>query len=196
MLKLLLILVFVTTGCLAPLAIQETGRTLGEGYSEIVGGIGSPGHVLKFNYGVTENLDLGIQWESINLGLRAKYAFLNNPVAGWSVAGALAAGSVSLGNYYMADVIGSHLSGDWEPYAALRISRTICRETFEEKEKKSSDLLNIISCDKKFYDRGQLTIGSKYWLSGQWFLALELGTLFSASEEPLTVGSTSVGYKF
>jgi hypothetical protein len=187
---------FLLSGCIPPLAVHETGRTLGESHSEIVGGIGNLGHLIKFNYGVTDNLDLGVQWETFNFGIRAKYAFVNNPVSGWAFAGAMGTGSVQDGNYYLGDLITSYLSGDWEPYGAMRLSRTICKETFEDRAKKNSSEFILIACDKKFYDRLQLTVGSKWWFSAQWFWALEVGALLENSKEPGLIVSTSLGYKF
>lgn len=75
---------------MGPLVSHETARTLGHGNKKLLGGFGSGGFVVKFNYGARDNLDLGVQLENCSLGLRAKYSLLNSS-HGWSyvVAGGL-----------------------------------------------------------------------------------------------------------
>ena len=193
--KKIVSVLFFFAGCIPPMAGHETGRTLGESQSELIGGLGAFGHVIKYNYGVTDYLDLGIHWETFSLGLRAKYSFINTPISGWSLAGALGAGSVSHGRYITGDVIGSYLSGDWEPYGFIRRSRVICNEVAAKDSKK---LLHdfLVACEKKHYDRVQFTLGSKYWFSAKWFLSLETGRVFENSIAPVSILSTSFGYKF
>ena len=72
------LLVFSLSGCaVGPLVSHETARTVGSSNSEIVGGYGQAGYVLKWNHGFGENFDLGFQYESLSVGFRAKYAFVN-----------------------------------------------------------------------------------------------------------------------
>ncbi|MEI8025962.1 MAG: hypothetical protein WCI18_06415 [Pseudomonadota bacterium] len=192
---ILLAIFFLATSCLPPMASHETARTLGPGNQEIIGGFGVCGHVLKWNVGITQDLDVGVQWETFNLGLRAKYAFINNSQSGFSLATALGGGNVNSGTYYYGDLMGSYLAGDWEPYGTIRASHTTC-DSVQDDTKKGKELDNLFKCERKTYDRIQLVLGTKYWLNEKWFLSLEGGRVFAAAEEFPTIIETSVGRKF
>jgi len=188
---------FLTTSCIPPLASHETARTLGSGNQEIQGGLGVYGHVLKWNFGLTQDLDVGIQWETFNLGLRAKYAFIHNAQRGFSLATAVGGGNVTNGTYYYGDLIVSYLAGDWEPYGTIRASHINC-DSVVDHTKTNPDFADLFKCDRRTYDRIQLILGTKYWLNEQWFLTLEGGKVFAAGVDnsfPTVIGS-SIGRKF
>ena len=89
-----LFLIFILSGCaVGPLAIHETARTVGKSNHELVAGYGIAGYVFKWNIGLSENWDIGLHWESLSIGLRAKYAFLQNSEKGWSLATAAGTGA-------------------------------------------------------------------------------------------------------
>ena len=111
--------VFLTSCAVGPLVIHETARTVGNSNHELIAGGGQAGFIAKWNYGLSENLDIGLHWESLSLGVRAKYAF-ENKEAGWSFATALGTGGSVGGSHYYADFIASHKHGAWEPYMTLR----------------------------------------------------------------------------
>ena len=65
------------TACVGPLVSDESARTVGYHRSEVVGGIGQAGEVVKYTFGLGDKLDVGAQWESLSIGLRLKYALLD-----------------------------------------------------------------------------------------------------------------------
>lgn len=123
-LKPLLFLFFLNLSACAvgPLVSHETARTVGDGKTELVAAYGSPGLALKATHGMSENFDLGIHIESLNRGLRAKYAILNAS-QGLSVAGAFGYGLSFGGRYMTEDITVSYLNHEWEPYGTLRLSQ-------------------------------------------------------------------------
>src|SRR4051794_11386575 len=100
--RLSLFLIFgLLGGCaVGPLVSHETARTVGKGHNELVAGYGIAGYALKWNLGLDDSLDVGIHWESLSLGARAKYAFINGREHGWSLASALGAGLSIGGKHY------------------------------------------------------------------------------------------------
>ena len=187
---------FLFASCISPLASHETARTLGEGNQEVIGGLGVFGHVLKWNMGITEDLDVGVQWETFNLGLRAKYAFINSKQSGFSLATALGGGNVNNGTYYYGDLMTSYLTGDWEPYGTIRASHTTCNARQDKSKEGKEHIGEVFKCDRRTYDRIQLTIGAKYWLNDKWFLTLEGGRVFATREAFPTIAGMSIGRKF
>ena len=106
---MLLLLVSFTASCaVGPLVFHETARAVGFTNHELIGGAGQAGLVFKWNYGLTENLDLGIQFESLSLGLRAKYAFIKSGENGFSLASSAGTGFSVGGSHYYGDLIGSY----------------------------------------------------------------------------------------
>lgn len=72
---LLMLTTTVLSGCaVGPLVSHETARTVGTTNHELMAGYGQAGYVIKWNYGLNENLDVGLHWESLSIGVRAKYA--------------------------------------------------------------------------------------------------------------------------
>ncbi len=113
---------FLLSGCaIGPLVSHETARTVGKSNHELIGGYGSAGYVLKWNVGLTENLDFGVHWEFLSIGIRAKYALVNGNNNGLSLAIAGGIGESIGGSHYYGDLMASYLSGKWEPYGTLRV---------------------------------------------------------------------------
>jgi hypothetical protein len=189
----LALLIFVSTlfsGCaFGPLVTHETARTVGYHNNDIIVGYGVPGYVVKWSFGLLEDLDLGVQFESLSVGARLKYSFINNQKGGWSLATALGAGSSVGGNHYYGDVMGSYLSGSWEPYSTLRIVH-IKTDPTEFRSKDTNGLsFTVNSFD---YDYGQFFLGTRYWISEHWIFSIEASTLFSITSG-LKVGSNIMG---
>jgi hypothetical protein len=185
------------SGCaVGPLVSHETARTVGDSNHELIGGYGMAGYVVKWDYGLTKNLDLGLHWESLSIGLRAKYAFINNR-EGWSFATALGAGASVGGSHYYGDIIGSYLAGSWEPYGTLRLVH-VKTDPLEFKDKDTGEIdFTVPSAE---YDYGQFILGTRYWISAHWLLSLEASSLFAVSSG-LKIGSGvlvggSFGYRF
>jgi hypothetical protein len=191
------VVVATLSGCaVGPLVSHETARTVGNSNHELIGGYGMAGYVVKWNYGLTKNLDLGLHWESLSIGLRAKYAFINNR-EGWSFATALGAGSSIGGSHYYGDIIGSYLAGPWEPYGTVRLVH-VKTDPLEFKDKDTGDIaFTVPSAD---YDYGQFILGTRYWISAHWLFSLEASSLFAVSSG-LKIGNGvlvggSFGYRF
>ncbi|MBX3040395.1 MAG: hypothetical protein KF789_06770 [Bdellovibrionaceae bacterium] len=186
------------SGCaIGPLVSHETARTVGRSRHEFVGGFGTAGFVAKWNYGLTENLDMGLHWESLSVGLRAKYAFLNRD-KGWSFATALGTGSsIGAGTYYSGDLMASYLSGSWEPYGTLRFVH-VKNDPVDFKDKDTGQI--EFTVPKSQYDYGQVILGNRYWFSSHWLLSLEVSSPYAISSG-LKIGndiltSGALGYRF
>ena len=185
------------SGCvIGPLVSHETARTVGESKHELMGGYGRAGYILKWNFGVAENLDFGLHWESLSIGVRAKYAFFNHE-AGWSLAAALGTGTSIGGSHYYGDVIGSYLQGPWEPYGTLRVVH-VKNDPMEFKDTNTGQVAFTIPGSQ--YDYGQFILGTRYWMTPHWLFSLEASSLFAISSG-LGIGSNllvggSFGYRF
>lgn len=194
----LLSVILSTSGCaIGPLVLHESARTVGNSNSEIIGGYGQAGGVFKWNYGLTDNLDIGVHWESLSLGVRAKYAFINSKSSGWSMASAIGTGRSFGGSHYYADLILSHFSGSWEPYSALRFVH-VKNDPLEFKNKDTGAVDFTIKGSE--YDYGQIILGSRYWFDKSWLFSLEASTFTTLSSEfivdtGLIVGG-AFGYRF
>lgn len=188
-------LIFLSGCAIGPIVSHETARTVGDSNHELAGGYGMAGLAFKWNYGLTENLDLGFHYESLSMGVRAKYAFINNPT-GWSLASALGAGSSLGGSHYYADLIASYLVGSFEPYGTLRlVDVTSDPLEFQDTNTGSADF-TIASYR---YQYGQFLLGTRYWLNENWYLSAEATNLFSVSSvsfgNALLFGA-ALGYRF
>jgi hypothetical protein len=192
----LLFIIFLSGCAVGPLVSHETARTVGNSNHEFVGGYGQAGYVLKWNYGLTENLDLGLHWESLSIGIRAKYSFINN-TSGWSIASAIGTGSSIGGSHYYGDIIGSYLTGDWEPYGTVRFVH-VKNDPLEFKNQ-DTGLANF-TIDSIEYDYGQFILGTRYWFTKHWLLSLETSSLFTISSGFNSANSifagASFGYRF
>lgn len=188
-------LVAVTTlsGCaVGPLVSHETARTVGDSNSELIGGYGQAGYVFKWNYGLTENLDFGLHWESLSIGLRAKYAFINND-NGWSFASALGTGVSVGGNHYYGDIIGSYLVDSWEPYGTLRFVH-VNNDPVEFKDEDTGQADFTIPGSQ--YQYGQFILGTRYWFNPHWLLSLEASSLFALTSGLKFGGNVLIGAAF
>lgn len=196
------ILIFLASlflsGCVVgPLVVHETARTVGEGDSDLIGGYGTGGYVIKWNYGLLNDLDIGLQWESLSLGVRAKYAFINRRESGWSLAAAAGIGTSVGGNHYYGDLIGSYLHKAFEPYGTVRIVH-VKTDPLEFKDKDTGNV--DFTIDRYEYDYGQLILGTRFWFDKHWLLSVEASSLFSVSGgvkvgNGLLVGA-AFGYRF
>lgn len=189
---------FFTTSCaFGPLVVHETARTIGNSQHELILGAGRAGYLFKWNYGLRDDVDLGIQFETLSLGVRLKYAWINQNEKGFSLATAAGAGFSIGGSHYYADIIGSYLISVWEPYAAVRIVH-VTNDPMEFK-KKGSGLFDF-RIDESQYNYGQFILGTRLWLSKSWLFSAEVSNIFSLSPSfangiPVIV-SAGLGYKF
>jgi len=175
-------------GCsIGPLYLHETASTVGKSKMDIATGYGDAGPVLKLNYGLTENLDIGYATEVYSTGIRAKYAFINGKEGEPSLATAAGAGVSPDGNHYYVDLIGGYQHGDWEPYGSLRYVRV----NFDATTYDSG--FGDFKVDKSHSSYGQYFLGLRYWVTQRWFLSLEASQL---SFNPHAIAGAAVGYRY
>lgn len=184
------------SACVGPTVLHETARTVGQNHAEFDGGLGSTGYVFKLNYGVTENFDIGVHWESLNMGVRAKYAFINGKDHEMSLAGAAGIGTTFGGTAYYGDVIASYLNGSWEPYGAFRyVHVSVNRQDFIDHDTGHVDF----TFPGLEYSYEEIMIGSRFWLNKHWLFSLEAGSLIALGD--LNIGNNLLvsgvfGYHF
>ncbi|MBK7844059.1 MAG: hypothetical protein IPJ71_10245 [Bdellovibrionales bacterium] len=189
---------YLCCGCaVGPLVSHETARTVGQSHHELIGGFGQAGYVLKWNYGLTDRLDWGLQWESLSIGIRGKYAVINGKDDGLSLALALGTGASVGGSHVYGDIIASYLAGSWEPYSTIRVVH-VTNDPVELSEKDTGKILFAVS--KSEYVYGQVFLGTRYWFNPRWLLSLEGSSLFSLSsgfeiENNLILGA-ALGYRY
>ena len=166
------------SSCVGPLVLHETARTVGSGHNEFLGGFGRAGIALKWNYGITDRLDFGLQFESLSTGLRLKYAWYDNQEQGWSFASAVGLGTSIGGKNYYLDTIVSHLHKRWEPYGAFRFVHV----NIDSIEARNRDTGDVSFTTPNFdFDYGQFMVGTRYWMTPTWLLSLEISDLVAFS---------------
>jgi hypothetical protein len=191
------LLIVLISGCaVGPLVNHETARTVGESKNEFTAGYGQAGYLIKWNYGFNKDLDVGLHLETLSVGVRAKYAFINAK-EGFSLAAALGTGSSIGGSHYYGDLIGSYLVNSFEPYSTLRIVH-VKNDPVELKGQSSGQL--VLAIDKTEYNYGQIILGSRFWFTPQWFLSLE-ASYFLAITSGVKIGDSALinaatGFKF
>lgn len=188
---------FLQTACVGPLVSQETAQTVGYHRHEIVGGGGQAGALVKYNFGLGENLDVGAQWESLSIGLRMKYALLNEHEEGFSLALAGGLGSSIGGSHYYGDLMASYLTGRMEPYGTFRMVH-VKIDPVEFKDSNSGQ--TVFTVDLGDYSYAEAILGTRIWLTRHWLLSFEAATLMSMTSGLSFTNSLIVdgafGYRF
>lgn len=177
--------------CVGPVYVQETARTVGKGNVELLGGYGNGGYVVKANLGLSDNWDLGLQFESLSYGVRTKYAFLNPRQEGFGLAVASGLGG-SIGGYHVyADLLASYLINSFEPYLTVRGTCIYTREFLSF----SSELFNISRVAGTIWS-GEVFLGSKFWVTKHLSLSPEISLLWVGSSYPVIVYGGGLGFRF
>lgn len=188
---------FLSACAVGPLMDHESARTVGAGAADLVGGYGMAGFVGKFNYGLSDRWDLGLQWESLSMGVRIKYGIIDNQSKGWSLAAAAGTGFSAGGSHYYGDLMGSYLFGTWEPYTMFRVVHVTTDPVKIGDEKQDGFELDIGSSS---YVYGQLSLGTRVWFDKHWLASMEAGTLFGMSSGirfvDAVIVSAALGYHF
>jgi len=174
--RVLVIFSLALSGCVGPLVSQESARTVGRHNSEIIGGGGQAGWMVKYTFGLTENLDIAAQTEELSVGARIKYAFVNNQEEGWSAAIAGGAGSSIGGEHYYGDLMGSYLFGVMEPYATFRYVHVSIDATDFKDNDNGQTLFTIPGGS---YNYGQAILGTRVWFTKHWLMSAEAASLIS-----------------
>ena len=190
-------ILFFSSCAIGPLVSHETARTVGDSNHEIVAGGGQAGYVFKWNYGLSKNFDIGLHWESLSVGIRAKYAFLNQQSGGMSMALALGTGSSIGGSHNYGDVMLSYLTGAWEPYATARFVQ-VKNDPLKFQNENTGQVDFAVSAFE--YQYGQYILGSRIWFNKHWLFSIEASKLYSISSG-VTIGSeviggAALGYRF
>lgn len=148
-------------GCaIAPINTTTTARTLGEGQNEAKVNILIPGAMVE--RGFTNDLDLGagLEFQTVTvLHLFGKYAFINKPADGFSLAGLA---GVGLGNgtksVYAGPVL-SYRHDWWEVFTIARYNYVHWTNNISEDDR--VDLLNFFP-RKVNFGYTQVDIGASY----------------------------------
>lgn len=150
----------LAAGCVAPMSHGFTGSSLGRGKVGLDGGavLGPGGAVLsaKAALGVTDNMDIGAQFDLLSAGLFGKNSFINRD-RGLSLAGVAGLGVAAGGYYGYAGPVVSLRSGPFEPYLGPRIN------VVRYGESKSG---SFVSWDEGTFLYFQATLGSVLWITG------------------------------
>jgi len=175
----LVVLALAVSGCaVGPLVSHEPARTVGEGRDELTVGYGLASYVLKWNHGLAEDWDIGVQWEALSLGLRVKHAFVNAQEHGWSFAVAGGFGTSLGGNHYYGDLMLSHLSSSVEPYGSFRYVHVRTDPVDFRNENTGQVAFTVSSAN---YSYGQFFLGSRFWITPTVNFSLEISSLASLS---------------
>lgn len=157
----LTLLVLLPSGCVAPMSNNLTGRSLGSGKVGLDGGVvfasGGDGVVpsVKTAVGVSQDLDLGAQYDLFSIGLFARNSFINND-EDLSLAGVLGLGIAASGFYGYTGPVISYKAGALEPYFGPRLNVVSYGE---------SDSSSFISWEGGTFTYFQLTLGTVLWMS-------------------------------
>jgi hypothetical protein len=168
----------VGLGCaVGPLVNHETARTVGKNEHELIGGYGVAGYVVKWNYGMKENLDLGFQYESFSIGLKLKYSFINS-TEGLSLAAAIGTGWSAGGDHRYLDLMSSFKGERIEPYVTIRLVHVKTKPL----DFRSSDSdTTLFTIEKSEYSYGQFLLGVRIPINERAFFSPEISTLFNVS---------------
>lgn len=181
---LLASIVFLSSCAVAPLSNHVTARSNGKGESLLSAGStlgfgkGPWLPSLKYSIGLTDEFDLGFQYEVIEYGAWAKYAIINNKEEGLSFAGLVGTGLSFEGFYgYFGPIVSYKM--DWfEPYFLTRFN-------YVRYPEKRVDLASIgeIKVDPGSYRYFQHTLGFMLW-PVNWFGAGLEASLFGTVRSP------------
>ena len=150
----------------------------------------------KWNYGLGKNFDFGAQMESLSMGIKAKYAFLNQS-EGWSMALGLGYGTGVESDHFYGDFHTSFKTGPVEPYMTVRYVQVHTDKEDIDDHKSGNIHFNI---DSLKFQYGQFMIGTRFWLTRHWLFSVEGSTFFGASDG-LKISDTyffnaALGYRF
>jgi hypothetical protein len=181
--KRILILSFLASACsLAPLQSGETGRSLGEKHAHLDAGAtgvsGSNGIAVnaKFAYGISQNFDVGIQYDFIGMGILAKYSLINHQDKGFSLATLGGAGTDIFGfgsSYIYIGPAVSYLMDWWEPYIVARFNQVTIGAF-------SSNSIKVT--ERTTFNYLQGSVGSFFWFTKTFGLGLEYNTFFNSEQ--------------
>lgn len=199
-------LILLQAACsIAPFSSSITARSNGNGVHSfqgggtLVGAKGVKGVLPEFKWlaGLTDNWDIGLQYEILSLGLLTRYSFVNND-EGFSLAGFGGFGDMVGGNYIYAGPAVSFRAGQWEPFFNLRYNHIHW--------KKQSGTLNFTSNDGTStgipYETSavdfhyyQAALGTVFWFTEKFGLNLDANAISSNSGKVFYYAGINLQYR-
>ena len=188
---ILALISMLTVGCaVGPLMGHESARTVGRSANEVIVGAGVTYQLIKYTRGLTDDFDLGLQYEIETLSVRAKYALLNTPDEGVSLAVAATLGAGKNGRSAGGDLILSYRRRWLEPYFIGRFTHV---DFGERTDHRSLDVLTKYE-PALHANYGQAMLGARFWTAPNWVLTVETSAVLRSSTTLLA--SLSFGYHF
>jgi hypothetical protein len=185
----------VLSDCVAPFSSNFTGRSLEKGKIgldgvAVLGEVGESWGGLKLAYGMTSNLDIGLQIEPLTLGLFGKYSFNNTIENGFSSAALFGLGATINGMYVYTGPVLSYKMNFFEPYFVGRYNYIHYSET--------EDIWSGDTIEAGNYSYFQFTFGSILWITRKVGLNFELSTFsptgFLEFEGPIYMGGLKLRF--
>jgi len=173
----------VLSGCVAPLSSNFTGRSLGKGKIGLDAAAVHLGEeawcpATKLAYGMTSNLDIGLQFELFTIGLFAKYSFINTIENGFSSAALFSLGATTNGMYAYTGPVLSYKMDFVEPYFVGRYNYVHYNEEIED------IWFGDTIAEAGNYSYFQFTFGSILWITRKVGLNFELSTFSGTTGLP------------
>ncbi len=173
----------VLSGCVAPLSSNFTGRSLGKGKLGLDAGAVSLGEEAwhpagKLAYGMTSDLDIGVQIELSTLGLFGKYSFINSSENGFSSAALFSLGATANGMYAYTGPVLSYKMDFVEPYFVGRYNYVHYNEEIKD------IWFGETIVEAGNYSYFQFTFGSILWITRKVGLNFELSTFSGTTGLP------------
>ena len=176
----LLLVVFVSSCAIGPILNHDVARSNGDGNHDIkimssVDGLWG----FHYDYGLTDDLDIGVQWEALSAGLKLKYALVNNQKSGLSVALGAGTGTSFGGSYYNGALFVSYKSKTFEPFASVRYT-SVENDSTDLKDADTGELFVTIPAFNYNYTKAFL--GTKIWFVDWFALSLEAGSFIASGD--------------
>lgn len=148
------------SGCaFAPFSSTYTARSSGSGHVSLdlgsIQGVQYPS--FRMNVGVHQNIDIGLQYETLAFGALLKYALINSPNEGPAFSLLGGAGTSGTGKYYFGGIVASYKSKMIEPFAVARYNYV----TWPTQD--MGDLIGSINAGSGGYF--QYTLGLNLWIT-------------------------------
>jgi len=171
----------VLSGCVAPLSSNFTGRSLGKGKLGLDAGAVPLGEEAwypagKLAYGMTSDLDIGVQIELSTLGLFGKYSFINSSENGFSSAALFSLGATANGMYAYTGPVLSYKMDFFEPYFVGRYNYVHYNEEIKD------IWFGETIVEAGNYSYFQFTFGSILWITRKVGLNFELSTFSGTTD--------------
>lgn len=179
----LVLSLLVLSGCVAPLSSNFTGRSLVKGKIGLDAAAVHLGEeawcpAAKLAYGMTSDVDIGLQVEFFTVGLFGKYSFINSTENGFSSAALFSLGATANGMYAYTGPVLSYKMDFVEPYFVGRYNYVRYNEDIED------IWFGDTIAEAGNYSYFQFTFGSILWINRRAGLSFELSTFSGTTGLP------------